>query len=377
MYKIARIKEIIAEKYPISSRKLSFYNYQFKKTFRVLLSTISDFKARFITRESITELQFPITNRCNFRCDTCNILSNKDKSELTLSELESILKEKRLSQVKSVGINGGEPFLNNEIVEYVELLVENLPKLKAIYIISNGFFTETMKSKLPMIYAVCLRKRIKLHLSFSLDGYGELHNKIRKNKDSFERVIENYEFFRNNREKYCSTVGLICTVSNSNVNELPILEEFCKINNYDITFNIATLVTRLYNEEIFKDFSVLEDKDNYFTAKEFFFKKFIEDLSEHYFSIFYYLDKGKRISRCKYKSNGITLNPNGDIAYCAAYSENVGNVKATKLKVILKDSEKYKIELLKKCETCVHYSGDLTTKGVIEYYNSILKKIGN
>lgn len=93
-------------------------------------------------------IQLPITYKCNFDCVMCgmhHLINNKD---FTYKELEKILHDKLFSRVKAVGINGGEPFLKEDLLQCIQVMLKELPHLKNIYFISNGYFTDSMCEKL-------------------------------------------------------------------------------------------------------------------------------------------------------------------------------------------------------------------------------------
>ena len=65
-------------------------------------------------KRKLPKLDLNITNRCNFRCKHCAFDSGIIKMpELSLGELEKILKETKQIGGKRVDITGGEPLLYN------------------------------------------------------------------------------------------------------------------------------------------------------------------------------------------------------------------------------------------------------------------------
>ena len=108
-------------------------------------------------------IQLPITFKCNFDCVMCGMKSLIHKPNFSSSELDLILQSKLFSKVTSVGVNGGEPFLVQDIIEYIEVIIKRCPKLKDIFIISNGYFDKEILKKAPEIKKACNARGVKFH----------------------------------------------------------------------------------------------------------------------------------------------------------------------------------------------------------------------
>ena len=62
-----------------------------------------------------TSIQLPITNRCNSRCEMCDVWQMDTSGEMDINEFQKILSDPLFSQINSVGINGVEPTLVHTI----------------------------------------------------------------------------------------------------------------------------------------------------------------------------------------------------------------------------------------------------------------------
>ena len=154
---------------------------------------------------------------------------------MTVEEFQKIINDDIFKNIKSVGINGGEPFLCNNLISFVKILSEK-ENIQAINIISNGFLTDIILKKTKEIYEICKRKNINFHISFSLDGYGEIHNKVRGIPNVFPRTIKTISNIVNNKELYCDSYDIGCTVVKQNVDYLVELESFAEKMNWNIKF---------------------------------------------------------------------------------------------------------------------------------------------
>lgn len=365
--------------YPFIIRSLLYHKYGFKYRSKLELKKLKlRIKGNTYLRVKYPEvLQFPVTFKCNFDCIMCGMQEIKNTYQMNKQELANLISSEIFSKIKDVGLNGGEPFLLPDIVEYISILVNNLPKLQNIYIITNGFLTDKILKDLPEIKKICSSNNIRLTVSISVDGVGNIHDKIRGRKNIFDAVEKTCLSINNNIGEYCDSFGVICTVTKENVYYLNEVEAWTEKNTIPVTYNIATIHKRLHNEGRYQDFSIFADAHCILLATEWFYYKFMQTFSQQYYAIYKYLTDGKRVANCDYWNNGITLLPNGDISYCATFSNIIGNGINGNIKDIFFDNIKYRKELMDShCNNCSHYSTSLTISGYEEYIKEILNIFG-
>ena len=82
-----------------------------------------------------------ITNyRCNARCAMCNIWQLPHKHELTVAELKALMDPDPIyDDIDQLFIAGGEASLRTDLVEMIGYLVERMPKIRSLSLVSNGF----------------------------------------------------------------------------------------------------------------------------------------------------------------------------------------------------------------------------------------------
>lgn len=337
-------------------RKIKLYKRYYKEKIYKFITFYNWRKSTLCYPKS---LQLPLTNRCNLDCVMCNIQSKEYKKEIPLVEFKKLLENSLFKEIISVGLNGGEPFLVKDIVERVKILINKLPKLKTIYIISNGVLKKIIEERLPEIKKCCDDKNIKLVISISIDGINDVHDLVRAQNGTFEKAVNTINMIQEDEKKYCHYLNIICTVSKYNVYSLNELENFAKLQKWNISYNIATEHERLNNDNKYDGFSLQTDEKAKAMAREFFFKKFQETLSQVYYAIFRFLedDNPVRVCGCGYLKSGITITPEGEVCYCATHSKAIGSIyNKESLKDIYFSNEKYNNSLKKEyCKKCSHY----------------------
>jgi hypothetical protein len=318
-------------------------------------------------------LQMPITTRCNSKCIMCNIPNMSNVGDMTSEELGKALKDSIFKEITSIGINGGEPFILNNLEEYVNQVINSLPKLNYINIISNGFLTDRILEKSQKIYEMCKKNDIMFELLFSLDGYGDIHNIVRGIPGAFNKVEKTVDSILKERHRYADEVGVACTVVKSNVDYLAELESYCKIKGYPIKYRLGIENQRIQSNMLTDQYSVLYDKKSRQTAKEFFYCKYIESKDMKYYSIYKFLaDNTKRLLGCEWKEQGITMDSKGNLYYCAVESKSLGNIKDNKGERVFFNNNNlnYRNEIIcNKCDKCIHdYTGEMFIGNKFVYY---------
>ena len=140
-------------------------------------SNISALKAPY-------KLTFSITYSCQSRCATCNIWAIKPNNELSLKEIMAFAEKNR--SFKWIEITGGEPFLRGDLAEIVSAFNENSKPYLVTMPTNSLCNIGLIKNQVLKILKLGIPK---LSITVSLDGYRELHDKIRGVKGNFDKAI--------------------------------------------------------------------------------------------------------------------------------------------------------------------------------------------
>lgn len=329
------------------------------KLSRMLLSRARGRLSAGSKRQLPLIIQLPITNRCNLKCKMCGI-PDMTGQDMSLEQLEHSLNDKLFSEVVSVGVNGGEPFLLSDLEQRVDIILK-LPKISSLNIISNGILTQRILEKLETIHDKCKLQAVKVGITFSLDGYHEVHDSIRGIKGAFDKTVTTIQAIQRNMQKYCEHIGIICTVSNYNIYSLNELTAFAELNDLPkIDFQLAVEHKRLNNADKVADFSITANEYHKMLAMEFFYTLFLKTNLDNYYFIYKYLESDctRRMTSCPWADRDVTLDASGNLFYCAVNSKQIGTL-TDDLYGRFFDNENldYRKSLVKThCPSCIHYN---------------------
>lgn len=314
---------------------------------------------------------------CNSKCTMCNIWKNKQDKEITYEDLKQIFSDSLYSEITGVGITGGEPTLREDLVELYRACIEFLPNLKYLSIITNCINVNEVKRQITAVNNLCKQHNVAFSVMVSLDGYGEIHDKIRGRKGNFETTIEVIKYVK---EDLRIPISFGATISKENLWEIDELLDYAKENNLYGRFRVAEFIKRLYNDdrtEVIRNFT---NEESYHLA--LFFEKLKRTYETNktyrrtYSSIQNILLGGKRTIGCPYHKKGININAKGELAYCAPKSKIIGNGIENSSAKIYRDNLGEKKRIIKnECDDCIHdYHSEITYKEQIAIYKDKFQK---
>ena len=144
------------------------------------------------------KLTFSITYLCQSRCQMCNIWTIKPKGELSLDEIKEFAKKN--NYFKWVELSGGEPFLRSDIVEIVRAFKETSKDLYVLTMPTNSLCNREMElAKMEEILMMGIPRVI---ITISLDGYRELHDRIRGVPGNFDKAIAMFKGLQELKKRY-------------------------------------------------------------------------------------------------------------------------------------------------------------------------------
>lgn len=242
-----------------------------------------------------------ITSQCNSKCRTCfyhDKLNSDD--DLTVDEIRRI--SESAPKFDKLWLSGGEPFLRKELVEIVKFFYDN-NGVRVVNLPTNGLLGGLIVDETARLLDAC--PELTVHLNFSLDGPGKLHDANRGIPGNFSKTIATMEKardrFKGNKRLLMNAVTVITPDAYDSLFDLGVYilnKDIVATHFYEIPRgdtrdpSIKTLTTErvkdlrrrilpLFEKQadsIFKDFTGLKKK----FAKFFFlgFIKFVNDLQD-------------------------------------------------------------------------------------------------
>ena len=162
------------------------------------LNTIMNKKIRPI------DATIAITYNCNSRCVMCNIWQMEKQPQLPIDVFKNLS-----SSLCYINISGGEPFLHSGLSEIIKTIKASSPKAQII-ISSNGLATDLIINKMREL----LKIDHNIGIRISIDGIGDMHDKIRGMDGFYERAIKTIDGLKSLGIK---NLGLSFTILDRNV----------------------------------------------------------------------------------------------------------------------------------------------------------------
>ena len=195
---------------------------------------------------------FFITAVCNARCSFCfnweSVWNWRDKKELTIEEIEKIASN--FGELPYLTLSGGEPFLRKDIVEIVRLFHKKAGT-KFVTIPTNGSMSKKIRDDVEGM----LKLGVHVNIRMSIDDLFEKHDKVRKLKDGFKKLMETYRLLNELRVKYKKFNLDIMTVYNQ-TNKERIREIFNYFKDFKLNHHYLGLIRVDSKEREFTDVSI-------------------------------------------------------------------------------------------------------------------------
>jgi MoaA/NifB/PqqE/SkfB family radical SAM enzyme/polysaccharide pyruvyl transferase WcaK-like protein len=303
-------------------------------------------------------LNLLVNDTCNAQCQMCNIWERPPGDALTPTELGDILSDSLFDKLSYVGVSGGEPTLRPDLPQMFGAIVEARPNLQGTGIITNGIVDEVVIDRVEQSGDIVTDAGVDFNVMVSLDGVGEVHDRVRGTEGAFENAVKVLRYFRDETD-FSVSVG--CTITSDNVWNVDELHQFCLDEDVNHKFRIAEHIDRLYqdekNEEYIRNFSErealhlglffnkLEHETRLFGTRQQTYRNIRKMI----------LEGSDRTIGCYMQSIGATLDSRGDLAYCAPKSPKLGNCLDESPADLYRDNIEVRDEIKEEhCDDCIH-----------------------
>jgi len=170
-----------------------------------------------------------VTRRCNSKCIMCPDWTRRvdAKSELSIHEISEVYRNPLFGSLKRFGLSGGEPTLREDLVEIARVVLELCPSITEMVLTTNGLEPGLVIEKVGRLLELRERRRLsRFSVVVSLDGYGDIHEKVRRVPRAFERVSETLKRLKELQLKKQFELYSTCVVQPSNIDNLVQLAKF-------------------------------------------------------------------------------------------------------------------------------------------------------
>ena len=282
-----------------------------------------------------------VTNICDARCVMCNIWKNRDmgKSYLTPEMLRTV------KPLSTVSFAGGEPFLHKQIVDIVREVHNNNPRAKVVFS-TNGFRTEQILAKVQDILAF----HRNLQVTISLDGLGEVHDRIRGVPGAWEKVNRTFDRL--------GEIGLgrrnFGTITSENYRSLPDVYDYARKRGAGFSPAIAQSskylnveVPHIEHDKVYEVLAPIVRENLRSWSPLNWVRAFF------LYGSLRYLATGKRIVECDAFEGQFMIDQTGDVLSCHPIMLKAGSLADQPLSEILKCPLADKLRAdVRKCHAC-------------------------
>ncbi len=275
-----------------------------------------------------------VTSKCNCNCDFCFWKHKKDNDEMSLSEIQRLLKEAgEIGYLDSI-LWGGEPLLRQDFTEITKASSDAGLYTK---IATNGWFLEDNPGFGQYT-----------DLSFvSLDAVGKVHDDIRHLPGITDKVMNGIEYHKVHSPKM--RIYVCCTVSaKTDFEQIKDVANYCKSADILLYFTVNKSNQALEEAQNVKETELETDKLSEIFIKIKELKKQGYPIRNSYYFMDYIINK-KNYYECHWPRLSTVIYSNGDMLRCYDRKPFI-SVKDRPLKEVIKDP--LFVETVNKCKDC-------------------------
>ena len=308
-----------------------------------------------------TVLIFHCTFVCDARCEMCSNWERGDrKSDMKLDEIERCFDDPLWQKIEIANLSGGEPTTRNDMVEVSRVMLDKLPRLRKFGINTTGL---TPHRAIPMVTKVaelCHERGIIFSTRVSIDGIGDMHDQVRKVKRGFDKAQKTITAMQELQKRIPFNFGISTTIFSMNLDDAENILAWARKEKLDIVFNMVRFTDPMLGnsdkagalkpvgkeEERMRAFFMERVRmDPLFDGQNYIYMHYADMISNGY----------HRLAPCPFQSQGIMLNPNGDLFFCEN-SNVVGNVREeSPAAIYFRESSQQHRNWIRdeKCPTCL------------------------
>jgi MoaA/NifB/PqqE/SkfB family radical SAM enzyme len=291
-----------------------------------------------IVQSNLQELPLPyrltyaVTNRCQARCNICNIWQKPVHDELALTEIDTLFS--KADRFSWINLTGGELFQRTDINDILLSIIRHSRDLYLLNFPTNGFQTDEICSTVDLILKET--KLPRLIVSVSLDGSPELHDRIRGLPGCWDRAVQTFQRLREYRSDRFS-VYFGYTVQAENTGKFDETLESCRGTNGNIStddFHINlmqtsghyydnTVTTMLPDPE-----TAVQEIERIMAGRKYGVSDPVAFVEKRYQRhVRHYMKHGRAQYTCQAAAASCFINPTGIVYPCSVFDAPLGSLR--------------------------------------------------
>ncbi|MEW5801888.1 MAG: radical SAM protein [bacterium] len=270
-----------------------------------------------MTFESLLNVRIPfgvnlaVTDLCNSHCEHCILKSiRQDKIPLSREEILRCITECQELGVSTINLLGGEPLMNRDLMEIIQLT--DTAKVNLLLFTNGSLLTENASG---------LKKAGLKRIMVSIDfPEAEKHNAFRRQKGLFEKAVQGII----QAKKKGMLLGVSTTITpKTTVEDLSGIFELCK------TLGVCEVfLSKEYDPEKMAFYHDFLDDEFYALVKK------VNRNNKYRFGIFYYPFFCDVSFGCTAGATRLYISPYGDITPCECSRKSFGNIRTERLRTV-------------------------------------------
>src|SRR5687768_2110086 len=308
-----------------------------------------------------TVLIYHCTFVCDARCEMCSNWERGDrKSDMSLEEIEKAFKSDLWKNIEVANLSGGEPTTRNDMVDIARVMLDSLPSLRKFGVNTTGMTPNRGIPMLTKIAEMCHERGIIFSTRVSIDGVGEMHNKVRKTKGGFDKALKTIRAMQELQKRIPFNFGISTTIFSMNLDDAENILAWARKEKLDIVFNMVRFTEAMLGnadlagtckpigaeeERMRKFFMDRVRMDPLLDGQNYIYMHYADMISNGY----------HRMTPCPFQTQGVMINPNDELFSCE-HSDVVGNVRdEDPSDIYFKASSQAHRDMIKneKCPTCL------------------------
>jgi MoaA/NifB/PqqE/SkfB family radical SAM enzyme len=262
---------------------------------------------------------FPVTFRCNSRCQMCNIWQTpKTTKEISLQKIEEVFSNRLFSKVEEAVLHGGEPTLRKDIKDIYRIILKCWPKLRNITSSTNGLNPELVQKRFGEILSVVNTDDVNVTFTVSIDGMKEVHEAIRGIQGGYDLALKTLDVLKKFQNTHRINVKILMVVQPQNIHDLDDMEKLAKYHDVEIIFQ-PMMIDSFYSNSP-ADSRLQFSEEQFERYRDFIQKKFLSipaPWSLYWKNFLEMMSGGKRTVPCAFDRYVLSFYPTGDVLPCA------------------------------------------------------------